>query len=74
MCCLDGPVCLRVWPSLHPATWCPHLILELLAELQGDGEEDEGIIEPRDHRLHFVDVAHLQTLGTPLAVGRGEGP
>lgn len=52
----------------------PHLILELLAELQGDGEEDEGIIEPRDHGLHFVHMAHLQTLGAPLTAGRGLGP
>lgn len=51
----------------------PYLILELLAELQGDGEEDEGVIEPWDHRLHLVHVAHLQTLGTPLTEGRGEG-
>lgn len=66
------------WPHLpeSAAQACspavPHLILELLAELQGDSEEDEGVIEPRDHTLHLVHVAHLQALGTPFTEGRGE--
>lgn len=47
------------------------LVLELLAELQGDGEEDQGVIEPGDHTLHLVHVAHLQTLCAPLKHGPG---
>lgn len=39
-----------------------HLILELLAELQGDGEVHQGIVEPGDHTFYLVYVAHLEAL------------
>lgn len=35
------------------------LILELLAELQGDSEVNQGIIEPGDHAFYLVYMAHL---------------
>lgn len=43
------------WPRTH-------LILELLAELQGDGEVHQGIVEPGDHTFYLVYVAHLEAL------------
>lgn len=39
-----------------------HLVFELLAELQGDGEVHQGIVEPGDHALYLVDMAHFQAL------------
>lgn len=45
-----------------------HLVLELLAELQGDGEEYQRIIEPRHHTLHLVNVAHFKPVVVELAV------
>lgn len=39
-----GLICLRLWLGPDPPPLCSHLILELLAELQGDGKEDQGII------------------------------
>lgn len=39
-----------------------NLILELLAELQGDGEVHQGIVEPGDHTFYLVYVAHLEAL------------
>lgn len=45
-----------------------HLVLELLAELQGDGKEHQRIVEPRNHTLHLVDVAHLKPIAVELAV------
>lgn len=38
------------------------LVLELLAELQGDGEVYQGIVEPGYHTFYLVHVAHLETL------------
>ena len=43
---LAGLLGVRSSPAL---TLCSHLILELLAELQGDSEEDQGVVEPGDH-------------------------
>lgn len=45
-----------------------HLVLELLTELQGDGEEDQRVVEPRHHTLHFVNMAHLEAIVVELAV------
>lgn len=45
-----------------------HLVLELLTELQGDGEEDQRVVEPRHHTLHFVNMAHLKAIVVELAV------
>ncbi len=45
-----------------------HLVLELLTELQGDGEEYQRIVEPRHHTLHLVNVAHLKPVVVELAV------
>ncbi|TNN26085.1 hypothetical protein EYF80_063778 [Liparis tanakae] len=50
-----------------------HLVLELLAELQGDGEEHQRVAEPRDHTLHLVDVAHLEAVVVELAHGASSG-
>ena len=44
-----------------------HFVLELLAELQGDGEEDQRVVEPGHHALHLVDVAHLEPVVVELA-------
>lgn len=49
-----------------------HLVLELLAELQGDGKEHQCIVEPRHHTLHLVDVAHLKAIVVELAVKETE--
>lgn len=38
------------------------LVLELLAELQGDREVHQGIVEPGDHTFYLVHVAHLEAL------------
>lgn len=40
----------------------PHLVFELLTELQGDGEIHEGVVEPGDHALHLVHMADFQAL------------
>lgn len=45
-----------------------HLILELLTELQRDGEEHQRVVEPGHHTLHLVDVAHLEAVVVELAV------
>lgn len=45
-----------------------HLVLELLTELQGDGEEHQRVAEPRHHTLHLVNVAHLEAVVVELAV------
>ncbi|KAA8585759.1 hypothetical protein FQN60_004453 [Etheostoma spectabile] len=46
----------------------PHLVLELLTELQRDGEEHQRVVQPRHHALHLVDVAHLKAVVVELAV------
>lgn len=46
----------------------PHLVLELLAELQRDGEEHQRVIEPRHHTLHLVNVAHFEPVVVELTV------
>jgi len=43
-----------------------YLVLELLTELQGDGEEHQRIIKPRHHTLHLVNVAHLEPVVVEL--------
>lgn len=45
-----------------------HLVLELLTELQGDGEEYQRVIKPGHHTLHLVNVAHLKPVVVELAV------
>lgn len=45
-----------------------HLVLELLAELQGDGEEHQRVIEPRHHTLHLVNMAHFEPVVVELTV------
>jgi hypothetical protein len=52
---LNGPAPLSHMPRTH-------LVLELLAELQGDGEVYQGIVEPGYHTFYLVHVAHLETL------------
>ena len=47
-----------------------HLVLELLTELQGDGEEHQRIIKPRYHTLHLVNMAHLEAVVVELTVWR----
>ena len=48
----------------HCAT---HFVFELLAELQGDGEEDQRVVQPGHHALHLMDVAHLKAVVVQLA-------
>lgn len=45
-----------------------HLVLELLAELQGYGEEYQRVIKPRHHTLDLVNVAHFKPVVVELAV------
>lgn len=45
------------------------LVLELLAELQRDGEEDQGVVQPRHHALHFMYMADLEALAVQLEHG-----
>lgn len=60
MCFLN--VCTKIGNS--------HLVLELLTELQGDGEEDQRVVQPRHNTLHFVNVTHLEAVGVQLAADK----
>lgn len=44
------------------------LVLQLLAELQGYGEEHQRVAQPRHHTLDFVNVAHLKPVVVELTV------
>lgn len=37
-----------------------NLIFQLLAELQGDGKKNQGVVEPGDDTLHFVHVTDFE--------------
>lgn len=50
-----------------------HLVLELLAELQGDGEEHQRVVEPGHHTLHLVNMAHLEAVVVELTGGKEQG-
>lgn len=39
-----------------------HLVLELLTKLQANGEEQQCVIEPGNHTLHLVNLAHFKTI------------
>lgn len=45
-----------------------HLVLKLLAELQGDGEEHQRIIKPRHDTFNLVNVAHFKPVVVELTV------
>lgn len=44
------------------------LVLQLLTELQGYGEEHQRVTQPRHHTLNFVNVAHLKPVVVELTV------
>lgn len=45
-----------------------HLVLELLTELQGDGEEYQRVIQPGHHTLYLMNVAHFKPVVVELTV------
>lgn len=44
------------------------LVLQLLTELQGYGEEHQRVTQPRHHTLNFVNMAHLKPVVVELTV------
>lgn len=65
--------CIKVTPTLNVQGQKhrhAHLIFELLAELQWDGEKHQRVVQPRHHTLHFVHVAHLKLSVVHFTVGK----
>lgn len=61
--------CCTKWQCSHvSSSRDTHLVLKLLAELQGDGEEYQRIIKPRHDTFNFVNMAHFKPVVVELAV------